>query len=350
MADKSQRTEKPTQKRLQKARREGKFPTSKEFVSALQFLAAVMMLAAWGPEWFAGFQEALSEMMLRAFKPDFSQGDLFWIALVALRQIFGPVLLAGAVTMAATLGLQFAVTRFGFSMQRLMPDWNRMNPIARLKDLPKQNFGSAIHLVVVLVLCGLAMYRVASKQAEAFYLLPLTPLDSGYRQVFASIGDLLWKSAGVFVAVGCYDLVRQRFRYMSQMKMSRQELREEFKDVEGNPATKSRIRRMRRNLLRRKMLRQVPQATAVVVNPTHYAVALKYDLDSPSAPMVIAKGKNFLALRIRTLATHHDVPLVENPPLARALYDAVPVGGEIPVHLYRAVAEILAYVYRTMRG
>jgi flagellar biosynthetic protein FlhB len=350
MADQSQRTEKPTQKRLQKARREGKFPTSREFVAALQFLATVMILASWGEEWFSDFQQALGQMILRAFKADFSQGDLFWIASTAVRYVFGPVLIAGGVVMAATLLLQFAVTRFGFSMHRLAPDWNRLNPINRLKELPKQNLSAAVYAAIVLTLCGLALWRIAAKQAEILFLLPLTPLDSGYRQVFASVGDLLWKAAGVFVAVGCYDLVRQRFRYQSQMRMSRQELREEFKEVEGNPRTKARIRRLQRNILRRKMLRQVPQATAVVVNPTHYAVALKYNLDSPSAPVVVAKGKNFLALRIRALATRHDVPLVENPPLARALYDAVPVNSEIPVHLYRAVAEILAYVYRTMRA
>ncbi len=349
MSDQSQRTEKPTQKRLQKARREGKFATSREFLGSLQFLAVVMMLSAWGTDWFHALKNTLARMMERAFRPEFGAGDLEWLAIVAARDVFGPLLTAGAVLVVLTLGLQLAMTKFGFSMHRLAPEAAKLNPLNRLKELPKQNFGAAFRATAILALCLFALYFIASRNAEEFYLLALAPLDSAVSRVFASIGDLLWKSAGVFVAFGCWDLARSRFRYQAQMRMSKQEIREEFKEVEGHPAVRARIRRLQRGLLRRKMMRQVPEATALVVNPTHYAVAIKYELDSPTAPMVIAKGKNFLALRIREIATAHDVPLIENPPLARALYDAVPVGSEIPTHLYRAVAEILAYVYRTMR-
>ncbi len=348
MSDQSQKTEKPTKKRLDKARREGNFPTSREFVSSMQFLAVVMMFGAWGEEWFRSLQLATVQMMERAFKPDFSEGDLFWIAITAARHIFAPVLIAGGVLAVLTLGFQLAITRFGFSLHRLTPQWSKINPLSRLKDLPKQNLGAAFSATAILALCLLALYHIASKDAEEFYLLPLAPLDSAVRRIFAAVGDLLWKAAGVFVAFGCFQMARAYFRYQAQMRMSKQEIREEFKEVEGHPAIKARIRRLQRGLLRRKMMRQVPTATALIVNPTHYAVAIKYELDSPAAPLVVAKGKNFLALRIRELALRHDVPLIENPPLARALYDAVPVGAEIPVHLYRAVAEILAYVYRAM--
>ncbi len=348
MSDKSQKTEKPTQRRLQEARREGRFPTSKEFVGAFQFLAAVMMIAGWGDSWLDGVRLATRQMMERAFKPDFSQADVWWLGYMAMAHVLGPVIVGGGVLAMVTLGLQFAVTQFGFSMHRLAPEWNRLNPLNKLKDLTKHTPASAVQAVVLLVLCGLALYYIAHRNAEALFLLPLVPVETGYRQVFAAAGDLLWKSAGVFVAFGCYDYVRQRFRFQSQMKMSKQEIRDEMRHIEGDPTIKARIRRLRRSMLRRKMMKQVPEATAVVVNPTHYAVVLKYEIDTPSAPLVVAKGKNYLALRIRELATRHDVPLVENPPLARALYDAVPVGGEIPVHLYKAVAEILAYVYRTM--
>jgi flagellar biosynthetic protein FlhB len=132
------------------------------------------------------------------------------------------------------------------------------------------------------------------------------------------------------------------------MKMSRQEVRDELKESEGSPEIKMRIRRLRRDLRRRRMMQAIPTATAVIVNPTHYAVALRYDHESMAAPVVVAKGRNYLALRIRQLAVHHQVPLIENPPLAQALYKSVDVGQEIPQHLYRAVAEILAYVFRIM--
>jgi flagellar biosynthetic protein FlhB len=134
------------------------------------------------------------------------------------------------------------------------------------------------------------------------------------------------------------------------MRMSKQEIRDEHKEVEGSPLIKSRIRRIRRDVARRRMMLEVPKAAAVIVNPTHYAVALQYNMNSAGAPRVVAKGKNYLALRIRQRAIEHGVPLIENPPLAQALYKAVDVGQEIPSLFYRAVAEVLAYIYRLLNG
>jgi flagellar biosynthetic protein FlhB len=162
--------------------------------------------------------------------------------------------------------------------------------------------------------------------------------------------ELCWKASGVFLVFGCVDLFRQMRRYKQDLRMSKQDIKEEAKDIEGNPQMKAKIRRLQRDRLRRNMMKDVPKATAVIVNPTHYAVAIRYQVDSMAAPLVVAKGKNYLALRIRQKATEHQVPIVENPPLARALYQAVDVGQEIPPHLYRAVAEILAYIYKLMHG
>jgi flagellar biosynthetic protein FlhB len=132
--------------------------------------------------------------------------------------------------------------------------------------------------------------------------------------------------------------------------MSKQDIKEEAKDIEGNPQMKARIRRLQRDRARRNMMKDVPKATAVVVNPTHFAVAIRYQVETMAAPLVVAKGKNYLALRIRQKAIEHQVPIIENPPLAQALYKSVEVGQEIPPHLYRAVAEILAYIYKLMHG
>ena len=137
----------------------------------------------------------------------------------------------------------------------------------------------------------------------------------------------------MFVVFGAVDLLRQKRRYQQDLKMSKQEIRDEFKEVEGSPLMKQRIRKLRRDMARRRMMQEVPTATAVIVNPTHYAVALKYDMSAPGAPRVVAKGKNYLALRIRQKAIDHQVPLIENPPLAQALYKSVEVGQEIPAAL-----------------
>jgi flagellar biosynthetic protein FlhB len=160
----------------------------------------------------------------------------------------------------------------------------------------------------------------------------------------------LWRTALLFLVVGVADLFWQRHRYTKQLRMTKQEVREDAKEQEASPHVKSRIHRLQRELSRRMMMREVPTATAVIVNPTHYAVALRYSMQSGAAPKVVAKGKNYLAARIRRIAVEHGVPIVENAPLAQALYKSVEVGQEIPRHLYRAVAEILAYIYRLMGG
>jgi flagellar biosynthesis protein FlhB len=144
--------------------------------------------------------------------------------------------------------------------------------------------------------------------------------------------------------------LRSHRRYVADLRMSKQEMRDETKELEGNPQIKARIRRLQRDLLRRQMMKEVQTATAVVVNPTHYAVAIRYRMEVMAAPVVVAKGRNYMALRIREIATEHQVPLIENPPLAQTLYGSVKVGQPIPIHLYRAVAEILAYIYRLKNG
>jgi flagellar biosynthetic protein FlhB len=166
--------------------------------------------------------------------------------------------------------------------------------------------------------------------------------------VFDAIHGLLWKAAELFIVFGAFDLFQNYRRHMKTLKMSKEEVRQEHKGNEGDPHIKQRIRQMRRQLLGRRMMRDVPRATAVVVNPTHYAVAIRYDMETMTSPIVVAKGKNWLAQRIRQVAVENEVPVVENPPLARALYSAVEVGSAISPEFYKAIAEILAYVYRLM--
>jgi flagellar biosynthetic protein FlhB len=152
----------------------------------------------------------------------------------------------------------------------------------------------------------------------------------------------------VLVLFGAIDLFRQKRKLDKQLRMTKQEVRDEMKENEGNPQIKSQIRRLRRQLLRGRMMSEVPKATVVLVNPTHYSVAIRYDPATMASPVVVAKGKNYLAKLIREKAVRHQVPIVENQPLARALYSSANVGQQIPIEFYRAVAEILAYLYRMM--
>ena len=350
MADKGQKTEKATPKHLEKARREGNLPSAREMVSALQFLAFAAMLAGWGGGWVAQTRQTMRWLLERAFSPGLSQVELVRLSVDICGRSIVPLAIGGGLLLAVTLGVQLAVTKMGLSLHKIAPDFKRLSPLRKLRELPRQNLPAAIQAALLLPLFGYTVYVIVRDSYEAFYLLPLMGVEAAARQMGASILQLLWKGVAVFLVFGAVDLFRQNRRYQQDLRMSRQEVRDEAKDTEGNPLIRQRVRRMQRDLLRRQMMKEVPTATAVIMNPTHYAVAIRYHAETMPAPVVVAKGKNYLALRIRAKAVEHQVPVIENPLLAQALYTSAAVGQEIPAHLYRAVAEILAYLYRLMHG
>ena len=350
MPDQSSKTEQPTQRRLQKAREEGQFPNAREFVSALQFMVFLGLLGAFGAGWLREFRRTMRSLFVMAYARELDAA-----AMTALgRQLFWrhllPLAIGGAGVVAATLLFRLVTTRFGLSLKKLVPDGARFNPLSRLKELPRQTVPALFQAMALLPLFLWAVWAIARDQLEAFLSLPLGSVESGVGFMGASLMELFWKAALVFMLVGSFDLYRQMRRHTRDLRMSKQEIREEMKEVEGNPQMRGRIRRLQRDRARRNMMKEVATATAVVVNPTHFAVAIRYRLESMAAPLVVAKGKNYLALRIRRRAVENQVPIIENPPLAQALYKSVEVGQEIPPRLYRAVAEILAYIFKLMNG
>jgi flagellar biosynthetic protein FlhB len=350
MADKSQQTEKPTPRRLEKARDEGRFPAAKEFVGGLQFLAFVMLLSWGGGAWVGRIRHLLRRLVAYAFRSEMTSTSVFEMARTIVETAILPLVLAGGGLVVLSVAVRLGTTRMGLSWKGLAPDLGRLNGFSRLTELPKQNVPAMLQAALMLPMAAVTVYAMARQNLPAYLALPFQGVEAGARTLTASLQTLLWKAAMVFMVFGAIDLFRQQRKYLKDLRMSKQEIRDENKEVEGNPQIKARIRRLQRDVLRRRMMHEVPKATAVIVNPTHYAVALKYDLDSMAAPRVVAKGKNYLALRIRQKAIANEVPIVENPPLAQALYKSVEVGQEIPPHLYRAVAEILAYIYRLMNG
>jgi flagellar biosynthesis protein FlhB len=350
MADQGQRTEQPTERRIEKARQEGQFSASREFVSSIQFAVFVALLVGLSSQWLQQARQVARFLLTRGFHGELNRAEIVRLFHGMLLPAIGPLLLAGVVVMVATMGAQLATTRMGVSVKKLAPDFQRFNPVKKLRDLPRQNLPQFYYALLLLPLFAAAVYLIVSENLASFLALPLIGVEGGLRRVAASLESLLWRATGLFLLLGVVDLVRQRRRYRKDLRMSKQEIRDELKEVEGNPQIKMRVRRLQRDLLRRQMMREVPKATAVIVNPTHFAVAIRYQVEAMAAPRVVAKGKNYLALRIRQKAIEHQVPIVENAPLAQALYKSAEVGQEIPVHLYRAVAEILAYIYRLMNG
>ncbi|HEU0122557.1 MAG TPA: EscU/YscU/HrcU family type III secretion system export apparatus switch protein [Bryobacteraceae bacterium] len=351
MGDGDNRTEKPTPRRLEQARKEGNYISTKEMVSGAQFIVFAMLL-------LSGFQEFLSDsagytksfLKLAFSGTELQREGLVFLFRNRLAPAMGGMLLSGLFLTTAAFVAQMAASKLGISGKKIAPDLQRLNPLSRLKELPSQNLSQFLRSALLLpIFLGVAAWLVWS-QGQQFLYLPLLPWTQGVLVVGQSIRELIERALYVFLLLGLFDWFRQSQKYMKKMRMSKQEIRDEHKEVEGNPQIKAKVRRMQRDMSRRRMMADVPKASAVIVNPTHYAVAIRYDLAAGAAPKVVAKGRNHVARRIRELAISSEVPIIENPPLARALFAAADIGQEIPPHLYKAVAEILAYLYRIMGG
>src|SRR5580704_10159250 len=343
-----EKTEKATPRRLIKARREGQFASSHDFVSGLQFTVFVLLIAQTGPSLLSTLKEVTRGLFIEAFRGDLGPATLVGILHEALSHGLSPLVYASGILLVTAFAFQFTATGFSFSLSRMVPKASNFDVFSKLKSLPQKGLVSAIQAVALVAVFGATIYWIVTKSGERLLMIPLSSFQVGLETLRSLCMDLLWKAAALFLLFGFIDFFRQKRKFSKQMRMSKQDIRDEVKESEGNPQTKMRIRRLQRDVRRRRMMDEVKTATAVIVNPTHYAVAIRYHHDTMAAPLVVAKGKNYLALRIRARALEFDVPLIENPPLAQALYKSVEVGQHIPHHLYRAVAEILAYIYRLM--
>jgi flagellar biosynthetic protein FlhB len=349
MSDQGQKSEQPTQHRLVKARREGQFPVSKDLISTVQLALGLALLLEGGQS----LGRALGEMMTALLKQAFSPAEL---TVHELTRLFGiilqqPMVLlaeAGAVLFGATLFAQLASTGFGLAGKQLVPKMSRLEIGGRLARMPADNMTSTLRAALLLPVIAYLLYQEIRSRLVSLSNLSVTNLGAALAQAREMIGQLLWRITFVLIVLGAVDYVRRRRQHRQRLRMTKHEVRQEAKEMEGNPQMKLRIRRLQRDAARRNMLKALPQATGIIVNPTHYAVALHYELNSRTVPTVVAKGKNYLARLIREKAVGYGIPVIENQALAQALYKSVDVGQEIPPHLYRAVAEVLAYIYRTL--
>jgi flagellar biosynthesis protein FlhB len=263
-------------------------------------------------------------------------------ALVALTA--GPVAVAAAATGVLSSVLQ---TGFNLSTSPLTPDFNRLNPVNGFKKLAPSRAGvDTIKAIITATILSLLAWRVGiTLAADAARLTWSTPTISAQR-AWSDALRLLWQAGFALLAIGGLDFGVQKWRLNKSLKMTKQEVKDELRSGEGNPEIKARVRRIQRDMFRKRMLQAVPRATVVLTNPTHYAVALEYRREKSAAPIVIAKGADLIAAKIREIAREHSVPIIENPPLTRALFQECEIGDVIPGPLFGAVAEVLAYLIR----
>jgi flagellar biosynthetic protein FlhB len=349
MADDSdqERTEQPTEKKLRESREKGEVPRSRDLSGAMVVLAGVAALMSGGEQAFVHARRIFSLGMHyprdALFTDDLPGRALHAVVYEALG-LFWPVALA---TMLATLAAPLLLGGMNFSAQALQPKFERLDPIKGLGRIFAMRglveLGKA--LLKLLFIGAVLALLLRHWQGE----LQATGRGSVMAGIAQSIGLLgraaLWFGA-MLALIGGIDALYQKFDHAKNLRMTRQEIRDEMKESEGNPEMKGRIRQVQQAQARRRMMEELPKADVVVVNPTHFAVALRYDEGRTGAPRVIAKGVDVLAQQIRLVAASHRIPLVEAPPLARALYATTELGREIPAALYVAVAQVLAYVYQ----
>ncbi|HZT04193.1 MAG TPA: flagellar biosynthesis protein FlhB [Steroidobacteraceae bacterium] len=348
MAENDQeRTERPTAKRLEKAREEGQVPRSAELNAA-----AVLLVTAAGLHFLGGsIGAALFDIMKSALSISPAEAVDPGLALSAASAQMLRALMACApvlgLTMVAALVAPLTLGGWNLSFGALAPDFTRLDPIAGFgrffSTRGAVELGKAFGKFLIVATVAVIVLR---KQSPHLLALGAAPLPVAIAQAANLASDALLAVSGGLVIIAAIDVPWQLWQYSDKLKMTRDEIRQEFKESEGAPEVRSRIRRTQREYARRRMMHEVPKADVVVVNPTHFAVALRYDESRMRAPLVVAKGTDLVAARIREIATEHSVPIFEAPPLARALHHNVEIGGEIPATLYVAVAQVLTYIYQ----
>ncbi|HVP07726.1 MAG TPA: flagellar biosynthesis protein FlhB [Candidatus Acidoferrum sp.] len=341
------RTEQATPRRREKAREEGQVARSLDLNSAFVILLGFSSLLILGPYLVQQTQQFLRYMLgnapsIAASDPTFMK--LFGDAMLKFFVILAPVAIALFI-----IGATVSVAQVGFhiSTKALEPKLDKFDLAAGFKRLVGlRSLVSMIRDAVKLLVLGFVSYKVISGEADKFYLLS----DMAIPQMAATICKLAViiavKIGAAMLFVAALDYMYQRWEFEKNIRMSRQDIKDEFKDTEGSPQVKARIRQIQREMARKRMMQDVPTADVVITNPTHLAVALKYDADKMNAPFVVAKGERLIAERIKQIAHEYDIPVIEDVQLARALFKMCEIGQMVPHSLYRAVAEVLAYVYR----
>jgi len=349
--DSSQKTEEPTPKRQGEAREKGQIAKSREVDHWIMIFAGTMAIAMFAPKMMTDLKALLSFYFESAHAVPLAPSELgsvllqlCWNVALILAPIFGLLIVAAIGGGMAQHGILIAP-------DLLKPKFSKINPAAGLKRIFSSRgliefFKSALKLAII----GTFAYWLLKGDFNELEKFIFVDLMQTLQLTLALSMKLLVGVLSLLTVIAILDFGYQKFQMLRDMRMSREEIREEYKQAEGDPIVKGRLRQLRMERTRRRMMAAVPKADVVITNPTHYAVALQYEQGTMEAPKLVAKGTDLVAHRIRDLATEHNVPIVENPPVARALYAAVDIDREIPPEHYKAVAEIIGYVMKLRKG
>ncbi|HEX2269825.1 MAG TPA: flagellar biosynthesis protein FlhB [Pyrinomonadaceae bacterium] len=348
MSQGGEKTEQPTEKRLRDARRKGQVAKSQDLTSALLLVTAAAVLALAGTQIGLQLTNAMRDGLVRATSTtDFDRAaavSLFWSSMQTMALALAPLLIALFVIALLVSYLQVGPV---FSFEPIKPDLKKLNPAEGFKQkfLKPRSYIELVKMILKMTIAGVVIAAVIWDNLADIIRLTSQKVDHAVTFTASVMFQIAWKVAVAFVVLGVADRFLQKFLHLKEMRMSKQEVREEYKETEGNPLFKSARRRLYLEMLQQSMMAAVKKADVVVVNPTHVAVALKYDRTEMDAPIVVAKGAELMAAQIRKLAMEANVPTYRDVPLARALYD-IDIDSSIPEELYEAVAEVLRWVYQ----
>lgn len=352
MADDSEeKTEAPSDKKRHEAREKGNVAKSTEINSVFVLIISLAMLKITGPWILSELGNCITEFIGFTSDPSFSDQRLITMiqkSLILVFKISMPI--AGAI---ALIGIVANIIQVGFlfTMKPLEPKLEKINPLSGLKRLfSLRSVVETAKNIAKLLIIGIVAYNTLESEFDKMLMLADASMTTIFSFTVATSYKIILRIALVLLIIAVFDYAYQRYDNEKKLKMSKQELKEERKQLDGDPQIKSRIRSLQREMARRRMMEKVPEATVVITNPTHLAIALKYDPKVNDAPVVVAKGKLAVAAKIKAIAKENNVPVVEDKPLARAMYDKIEIGFPIPMEFFTAVAEILAYVFRLKKA
>jgi flagellar biosynthetic protein FlhB len=342
-----EKTEKATPKKLDQAREKGQIARSMDLNGAVVLIASLITLSATGPKLFIRIEEATVAILRLVASPEIVSRDGFGVVMADAATHVG-IALAPVLLSCLIAGVVINVLQTGGkpSTKAIMPQWKKLNPLTGAKNLlgPNSLVEAAKGVFKVAVVGTVAAMALIPKLPELGALVGMAPAELLTTIAGEAFRIAQW-AAGAYLVIALADLVYQRWHFGKQMRMEKQEVKEENKQMDLPPEVKAAIRRRQMDAARQRMMDAVPTADVIVTNPTHYSVALRYDSER-LAPVVVAKGKDNIAFKIRELARDAGVAIVPDPPLARTLHASVEVGQMIPEELFQAVAQLLAYVYR----
>ncbi len=347
MADDQEKTEEPTSKKIEDAKEEGNVPKSQDFSGFVTLFVAVVALLS-----LIKYTDTKIENLYRYYisfvGKEVTQNSILSMSIYTMKELLLAVLPISLFVAVAGIFAAFLQYGFIFTTKPIMPDLKRIDPIKGMKNLFSiKKFIESIKVIL----------KVSFVFAIAFYFLTIFIKQLPHVLSYSIFDQMIWLRDKViilasvmlilFLILALVDLLIVRYQYFKDLRMSKQEIKDEFKQMEGDPIIKSRIKKLQMELAQKRMMQEVPNADVIITNPTHYAIAIRYDKTKDKAPVVVAKGIDNLALKIKEIGRKNMVQIIENPPLARELYKLCDIDKTIPEFLYKAVAEVLAFVYKS---